>query len=94
MYVHTYRAFWGLKEIETEICNMIFNTKHKDLLPPSMQSQKAISFQKLRTYHQPFPQLYKLRATTINIGTMKGRSREIAEMLELRLVDVCCVQEV
>ncbi len=34
------------------------------------------------------------RAATINVGTMKGRSGEIVEMLERRRVDVCCVQEV
>ena len=34
------------------------------------------------------------RSATINVGTMKGRSGEIVEMLERRRVDVCCVQEV
>ena len=32
--------------------------------------------------------------STVNVGTMVGRSREVVEMLARRRVDICCVQEV
>ena len=35
-----------------------------------------------------------LRVCTVNVGTMRGRSREVVDMLVRRQVDVCCVQEV
>ena len=35
----------------------------------------------------------RFRIGTLNIGTMRGRSSEIAEMLSRRAVDLCCVQE-
>ena len=34
-----------------------------------------------------------VRICTINVGTMKGRSREVVEMLVRRRVDISCVQE-
>ena len=34
-----------------------------------------------------------IRVRAINIRTMKGRSREVVEMLARRRVDICCVQE-
>ena len=34
-----------------------------------------------------------LRVCTVNVGTMRGRSREVVDMLARRRVDVCCVQE-
>ena len=34
-----------------------------------------------------------VRVCTINVGTMKGRSREVVEMMARRRVDICCVQE-
>ena len=35
-----------------------------------------------------------LRVCTVNVGKIRGRSREVVDMLARRLVDVCCVQEV
>ena len=35
-----------------------------------------------------------LRIGTINVGTMRERSEEVAEMLERRRVDICALQEV
>ena len=35
-----------------------------------------------------------LRACTVNVGRMRGRSREVVDMLARRQVDDCCVQEV
>ena len=55
-----------------------------------MQIQKPTDKQQ-PTHHR---QVQNFRAATINVGTMKGRSGEIVEMLERRRVDVCCVQEV
>src|SRR5271169_1379209 len=35
----------------------------------------------------------KLRIGTVNVGTMVGRSEEIADMAGRRNLDVCCLQE-
>jgi len=35
----------------------------------------------------------RLKVGTVNVGTMRGRSGEIAEMAERRRLDFCCVQE-
>uniref|UniRef100_A0A914X4N9 Reverse transcriptase domain-containing protein n=1 Tax=Plectus sambesii TaxID=2011161 RepID=A0A914X4N9_9BILA len=37
--------------------------------------------------------LVHLRISTINIGTMTGRSRELAETLKTRRIDIACIQE-
>ncbi|ESN94417.1 hypothetical protein HELRODRAFT_164256 [Helobdella robusta] len=34
-----------------------------------------------------------LRLGTLNVGSLTGRSMEIAEMLERRRIDICCLQE-
>ena len=36
----------------------------------------------------------KLKVCTVNVGTLKGRSREVVSMLKRRHADLCCVQEV
>nr|GFD04844.1 hypothetical protein [Tanacetum cinerariifolium] len=36
---------------------------------------------------------YKVRIGTWNVGTLTGRSRELAEVLKRRRVNICCVQE-
>ena len=36
----------------------------------------------------------KFKVCTVNIGTLKGRGREIVDMLKRRKADICCVQEV
>ena len=38
-------------------------------------------------------ELMSFRVCSLNVGTLRGRSSEIVEMLERREVDVCCVQE-
>ena len=35
-----------------------------------------------------------LKVCTVNVGSLKGRSREMVEMLSRRGVDLCCLQEV
>ena len=35
-----------------------------------------------------------LKVCTVNVGSLKGRSREVVEMLSSRGVDICCLQEV
>ena len=35
-----------------------------------------------------------LKVCTVNVGTMKGRSHEVALMLGRRKADICCIQEV
>jgi len=44
---------------------------------------------KKRAQPRPLP----LRAATINIGTLTGRTRELADILRRRRVDVACIQE-
>ncbi|ESN90789.1 hypothetical protein HELRODRAFT_182616 [Helobdella robusta] len=34
-----------------------------------------------------------LRLGTLHVGTLTGRSMEIAEMLDRRMIDICCLQE-
>lgn len=34
-----------------------------------------------------------LQACNVNVGTLRGRSRDIADMLERMSVDISCVQE-
>ena len=35
----------------------------------------------------------ELRIGTLNVGSMTGRSREVADVMERRRVDILCVQE-
>ena len=35
----------------------------------------------------------RLRILSLNVGTMTGKSRELAEMLDSRRIDIACVQE-
>ena len=35
----------------------------------------------------------KLRVATLNAGTMTGKQREVADLMEQRGVDILCVQE-
>ena len=35
----------------------------------------------------------RLRIFSLNLGTMTGKSRELAEMLDRRKIDIACVQE-
>ena len=35
----------------------------------------------------------ELKVGTLNVGTMMGKSRELADVMERRKVDVLCVQE-
>ena len=35
-----------------------------------------------------------LKVCTVNVGSLKGRSRQVVEMLSRREVDICCLQEV
>ena len=38
-------------------------------------------------------QVQNVRVATLNVGSMTGRSREVAEMMNKRRVDALCVQE-
>ncbi|KAK6749164.1 hypothetical protein RB195_001644 [Necator americanus] len=38
-------------------------------------------------------QQHPVRSATLNVGTLTGRSRELADSLRKRHVDICCVQE-
>ena len=35
----------------------------------------------------------KLKVATLNVGTMTGKGREVADLMEQRGVDILCVQE-
>ena len=34
----------------------------------------------------------ELKVSTVNVGSLVGRSREVVEILARREVDICCVQ--
>ena len=36
----------------------------------------------------------KFRVASLNVGTMRGRSGEVVETMNRRMVDMCCLQEV
>lgn len=36
----------------------------------------------------------KIRVGTLNIGTLKGKSREIVDMMQRRKVNILCLQEI
>ncbi|KAK6754467.1 hypothetical protein RB195_013457 [Necator americanus] len=38
-------------------------------------------------------QQHPVRLATLNVGTLTGRSRELADSLRKRRVDICCIQE-
>ena len=42
---------------------------------------------------QSFGDYRGLKMCTVNVGSLKGRSREVVEMLSRRGVDICCPQE-
>ena len=52
------------------------------------QSQTVI-----KLLHQPKDNMTKFRFCTLNVGSLRGRSGEVAEFLERRDIDLCCVQE-
>ena len=39
------------------------------------------------------PRRLRVRVGSVNVGTMCGRSEEVAEMVGRRNLDFCCVQE-
>ena len=36
----------------------------------------------------------RLRAATVNVGTLRGRASEVVETVSRRNIDICCLQEV
>lgn len=47
----------------------------------------------IKRMHQPLIDNVRFRVGTLNVGTMRGRSGEVVEMLCRRDVDLCCIQE-
>ena len=35
-----------------------------------------------------------VKVCTVNVGTLRGRGRELVDMLARRSIDICCIQEV
>ena len=60
--------------------------------PLSGRRVRRISGQARRTHESEAG--IKFKVCTVNVGTMKGRSREVVSMLKRRHADLCCVQEV
>ena len=48
----------------------------------------------IKRLHQTDNDFVDFRLCSLNVGTLRGRSGEIVEMLERRSIDMCCVQEV
>ena len=66
--------------------------------PASVESMRGSSVQgrhrgATRLVQNPFSEARKVRIATLNVGTLTGRSCELAEALERRRVDICAVQE-
>ena len=59
-----------------------------------LNTQKPYQGDRPADYNRNYKRQYvNLRIATINVGTIRGRSAEIVEMLFRRNVDICCVQE-
>ena len=44
-------------------------------------------------HHHHQQQQQQMRVGTINIGTLTGKGREIADLMERRKMDILCLQE-
>ena len=67
-------------------------TTRRSLRWPRTGKNNARDYQwQLRTTYAYANREKKLRIASINVGTMKGRADEIAETLEKRRVDICCL---
>ena len=47
----------------------------------------------IQTVIQRPHKLCKLRLSSLNVGTMRGRANEVVETLGRRNIDICCIQE-
>lgn len=45
-------------------------------------------------YHGIINKILRLRAGALNVGTMTGKARESANMMQRRKVDMLCIQEI
>ena len=59
-----------------------------------LSGRRAIISGSARRAHESSDGYNKLKVCTVNVGTMRGRSREVVSMLKRRQADICCVQEV
>ena len=63
----------------------------------ALSPRQTLNSQRVRRIsglHNTDEEKRQLRMATINVGSMRGRGVEVAEMLTRRRIDFCCVQEV
>ena len=65
--------------------------KRHDMSSPNMPTSEGLP-QKWRVRTKKIAKI-SVRFLTVIIGTMTGKSREVAEMLKRRRVEIGCVQE-
>ena len=58
-----------------------------------LSGRRAIISGQARRTHESSDGI-RMKVCTVNVGTLKGRSREVVSMLKRRHADLCCVQEV
>ena len=59
--------------------------------PNSVDRQGLLHQERVRPKKQA--QQFKMRVGTLNVGSMPGRGRAIADLMNMRKVDILCVQE-
>ncbi|ESN91757.1 hypothetical protein HELRODRAFT_165827 [Helobdella robusta] len=87
------------------LINCLLSPLKKDIVTKSGGPQKALSGQGMPRIPGKYaiaegccrkiqngPSMV-LKLGTLNVGSLTGRSIEIAEMLERRRIDICCLQE-
>ena len=58
-----------------------------------MQRRGGKQWRRRREMERKKAKKIKLRVATLNVGTMTGKGRKVADIMEQRGVDILCVQE-
>ena len=58
-----------------------------------VSSREKVRCGPIQTVIQRPHKLCKLRLSSLNVGTMRGRANEVVETLGRRNIDICCIQE-
>ena len=77
------KEIWLYSWLENYVCSELYLKHLKMLAIVQCQGQRSAG----KKVHRD------IQIATLNVGTMRGRSNEIVEILSRRLIDICCVQE-
>ena len=87
----------GIRSIKTH-CFQNFNDSTKSVNSPeflaALKWERVLRMSRLERRTHDCEVGRTFRVCTVNIGTLKGKGREIADMLRRRKADICSVQEV